>query len=130
MNEAQLKGALIKEARILLPTSYVVIRHEDRFTHGLPDISVTGNRITSWWECKLANPNFSSKGIQELTMLRLMRSGFAFYIVWVYNEIGRYTYIVNPNDIGKPITEWTHSVEGFDHKWLVEEIRKVHNDHH
>ena len=80
MNEASLKQALVALMRAEL-APFVIFRHEDRITSGIPDISVTGNRHTSWWEVKFANPDFKCPGIQELTALRLAAAGHACFFV-------------------------------------------------
>lgn len=126
MTEATLKSALVKELR-LIPNA-VVMRHEDRFTHGIPDISVTLNGIGSWYEVKFANPKFQSKGIQELTMLRLAVTSTARYIVYSCrkDEDAR-TYLVHPSDIGKNPLEWDAYYNGFAHKWIADYVRGVHD---
>ena len=125
MNEQTLKAQLVKELRFFLP-NFVIIRHEDRITSGIPDISITGHKIGSWWEVKNANPKFASKGIQELMMLRLANSGFAYYVVYYdYQDVQR-TYIVDPKDIKKPIDTWKVFVPGFDHRWIVLQVKDLH----
>ena len=127
MTEAILKGVLVKKFRELLP-DYVTLRHEDRITHGIPDISTTGDKFTSWLEVKFANPNFQSRGIQDLTLLRLERAGSGLFIV--YREYPgthhRRTYIVNPRVIGMPMDDWKFFSEGFDHKWVIDYIKELH----
>jgi hypothetical protein len=125
MNEAVLKAALVQETRVALKQA-VVFRHEDKFTHGIPDMSVTFNRGVSWWEAKYATPKFVSRGIQELTMLRLNRASFARYVV--YWEVGRArrTYIIDPSQIGAPLEEWDNFMEGFNHTFVVDYIRELH----
>lgn len=123
--EAKFKGELVKLIRIELPT-FVVIRHEDHFTHGIPDISVTGNKKTLWIEIKFANPNFKSKGIQEVTMLRLSARGHAFYVIYRQTkEKEEYTYVVDPKEIGSDINSWINYVPNFDHAWVIENIKFV-----
>ena len=123
--EAKLKTKLVEHLRKMYP-GYVVLRHEDRFTFGIPDISVTGHGRTSWWEAKHANPDFESLGYQELTMLRLSAGGYARYIIW--EEIGdvKRTLIVHP----KLLCDWSSRHEsysvGFNHHWMGEQIQKVH----
>jgi len=125
MNESQLKGVLVKELRLI--PGFVVIPHQERFSHGIPDLSVTGHKITSWLEIKHANPGFAFKGIQELTMLRLALAGNAFYVVYYQSKLDeRRTYIVSPNEIGKPMSTWINFVEGFDHRFVV---RRIQHDH-
>ena len=55
MNEAGLKGQLAKSLRAELPGA-VVYRHEDSFTAGIPDLSVTWRGRTVWVEVKLDRP--------------------------------------------------------------------------
>jgi len=124
MTEANLKSALVTLLRKAFP-GYVIFRHEDRHLFGVPDFSVTGNRITSWWEGKHASPQFVSQGIQELTMLRLANQSHARYIIWDENGGAKRTLLVHP----KEMNEWQLTKEntnGFNHRWVVEQIRKVH----
>jgi len=128
MTEAVLKSELVKQARESLP-KFVIQRHEDRITHGVPDISVDGNKVGSWIEVKFANPTFKTRGIQELTMSRLSRATHAYYVVYADVKGVRRTYIVEPEKIGSPMDEWGTYTTGFDHKWVVEYIKEVHNVH-
>ena len=121
--EARLKATLMKELREHL-LGAVTLRHEDRFTSGIPDISVTWHGRTTWWECKHATPSLVSQGIQELTLLRLAAAGHARYIVWQERRGVRRTMIVHPNRLRDLETETT--CPGFDMSWLVEQIRLAH----
>jgi hypothetical protein len=127
MNETTLKSALVTLLRKAFP-GYVIFRHEDRHLFGVPDISVTGNGVTSWWEGKFADPTFLSQGIQELTMLRLANQAYARYIIWELATDGvKRTLLVQP----KQMSEWKSTKEfasGFNHSWVVDQVRKVHND--
>jgi hypothetical protein len=127
MNEATLKAELVKIARAAM-NGYVIIRHEDRGTYGIPDISATGNGKTSWWEAKFANPDFNSKGIQDLTMLRLANVGLARYIIYeITKEKDKFVHIVHPRDLAK----WRESGEmsvGFDHLWVISKIKEVNSN--
>jgi hypothetical protein len=125
VTEATLKSALVTLVRKAFP-GYVIFRHEDRHLFGVPDLSVTGNGVTSWWEGKHANPNFKSQGIQELTMLRLANHSHARYIIWDENSGSKRTLVVSPQGM----SEWQsakETVSGFNHRWVVELIRKVHD---
>jgi hypothetical protein len=64
-----------------LPTS-VALRHEDRFTSGIPDISVSLNGKTSWWEVKVADPSCRSKEIQKHLCRRLNAESFCRYVIY------------------------------------------------
>jgi len=60
MDEAYLKGRLCKALHKRMPGA-VVIRHEDKFNKGIPDISSTWFRTTTWAEVKLDRPGRRSK---------------------------------------------------------------------
>ena len=81
MNEARLKAALVLALKKRVPGA-VVLRHEDRFQAGIPDISVTlaGRRASEngagrvvWAEVKYDRPGVRSQltAIQERTRRRL-----------------------------------------------------------
>ena len=115
MTEATLKSALVKVIPEVMPGA-VVQRHEDIFRKGGPDMSVTWNKMTSWWEVKYANPGFKSTGVQKLTCQRLAEQGHCFYIIYVENEKN-----VVIQD-AKNLSEWMSSgfvIEGFNHKGVA-----------
>jgi hypothetical protein len=60
VNEAYLKGRLVRILREELPGA-VVFRHEDKFTPGVPDISVTWHGRTRWIEVKYDRPRSPAK---------------------------------------------------------------------
>ena len=122
MTEAKPKADLVKLLRATYPSA-VVIRHEDRWTSGIPDISFTLDQHTTWIEVKLADPDFESKGIQELTMLRLARVTTAFYVVYYSWRGQQRTYIVEPAQI----KNWKACacVSGFDHAYVVQRLRRA-----
>lgn len=124
-HESKLKSALLRELHTQLPR-FVIIRHADYMTSGIPDFSLTYN-ITSWWEMKHGIPHFDSEGIQELTCRRLEIAGFCRYIIYLENSRGdqKRTLIVKPRDI-KTITPEVECV-GHNHRFVVDYIRKVHN---
>jgi hypothetical protein len=74
MDESYLKSAVCKKLKATLPGA-VVFRHEDKFTGGIPDISVTWNDHTCWVEVKYDRPKSRAKvtGQQKLTLGRLSR---------------------------------------------------------
>ena len=62
MNEATCKAALCKVLRAKLPPAESrVYRHEDAWTGGIPDISITANGHTLWVEVKLDRPGRRGK---------------------------------------------------------------------
>lgn len=123
MNEAVLKSNLVAEMRTKL-SGAVVIRHEDHFTAGIPDISITWYGRTTWLEVKHVRPRMKSRGIQELTMRRLEGAGYAKYVIYDDRDTKR-VGIVRPRDI----VEWETKAQWFpkfDHNAIVEHIRKSH----
>jgi len=124
MDEKSLKADLVRELRSRVP--WVVLRLETgQTTSGVPDIVVVGNHYTSWWEVKYADPDFTSKGIQELTCLRLAKHGFCRYIIYSKVDDNKEIYIVPPSEFAK----WQQSVNrraGFDHNWVCDYIIRAH----
>jgi len=121
--ENALKGALIKHLRAAFPY-FVILPHQDGYTAGIPDISISGNGRTSWWECKHGTPEFKSTGIQELTCLRLARNSYCRYIIWKEKGEDKETLIVHPLFLKMADPE-VHS-PGFDHHFVERFIRRVH----
>lgn len=123
--ETPLKAALMKVMRTELPR-FVVMRHEDRWTSGIPDFSVDGAGRTSWYEVKHADPEFDSEGIQELTCLRLAVASYCRYVIYYENKDGaeKRTMIVHPKHLHALIPE--ASVPGYSHAFVAAYIRRVH----
>lgn len=123
MNESTLKSTLVTKLRKRHP-GWVVLRHEDRFTHGVPDISVTALNRTTWWEVKLARPTLKSEGIQDLNMLKLDGAGTARYIIYEERNGIKSVVIVRP----RFIEEWRTSgicTPRFDHEWVISYITNL-----
>ncbi len=126
MSEAKIKSDLTEYLRKRFPM-FVILRLEDRYTHGIPDIAVWGNKIGSATEVKFATPHFKTKGVQELTLNRLARASFAWYTVYWEKAKERRTYIIQPKDIGRSLEESSNWVKGFNHEWVGDHIWRVHN---
>lgn len=95
-SEATLKAQLMSHLRHTLPGA-VCFRHEDKMTHGIPDISVTIFGRTVWFEAKrIVNGELHETGIQNLTMLRLAGAGEAWFVYWVKADSSWTTAIVHP----------------------------------
>ena len=115
MTEATVRASLVKKLR--LHKDWLVLRHEDHYTSGIPDISITGNKITSWWETKYQK-GFSlvNKGIQQYTLEQLAKHGYAYYLIYTPEQVA----VVGP-DLENPAI-----YPGLNHPRVVEFIRKVH----
>lgn len=123
MTEAILKSGLVKSLKRLNPDA-VILRHEDKITHGIPDLTFT-LKGTSWWEGKYANPSFKSKGIQALTMKRLAKQGRAFYVIW--DEPQKSTFIVHPDFLDSYQADCIGMVIGFGEDAVAKELKKIHD---
>lgn len=69
MNEAGLKGDLARRLRRL--RGVVVYRHEDKFTGGVPDVSVTRGPRVAWIEVKYRRADGQVAEFTELQRLAL-----------------------------------------------------------
>ena len=68
MSEAQVKAQLTAKLKKIFPMM-VVLRHEDHFTAGIPDTSISFNCRTLWLEIKFGE--LRSRAIQRETLRRL-----------------------------------------------------------
>ena len=111
----------------------VAIRHEDRYTHGIPDLSLSLARSTSWWEIKYADPLLKTKGVQQYLCARLARASHCQYIIYQRgihsgpNRRPRQIRVVPPSEIdhwqraGRVIEEGS-----FDQYHLVVYLARFH----
>lgn len=88
MNEADLKRRLKKAIEATMRGA-VVFRHEDTFTAGIPDLSVTWGGVTSWWEVKYARIGRVAHPtkLQAYTLDQLNRAGHAGLIVYKETKV-------------------------------------------
>lgn len=123
MNEATVKAGFVALVRGELPTA-VVYRHEDRFSAGVPDISVSWNGRTSWWEVKWAHPGFECGKVQHIMMLRLEKVTIARYLIYANIRGEKTTHVVLPSESER----WRDSVlaPGFDHKTVLTQLKALH----
>lgn len=125
--EAALKAAFFKELKAQCPSYYVL----GYSTAGAPDKSIVGGGRQTNWEYKHATPDFVSHENQELFCTRMAMVSHCRYVFWWESSggTGKRTMIVHPVKVlrreGNHLTPeaWT---SGFDHEWLVEQIKRVH----
>ncbi len=122
--EAALKSAWMRELDRQCP-HYHVLRYA---TAGAPDRSIVGDGFQSNWEAKHATPYFSSRDNQELFCARLAAASHCRYVFWreTTKGTGKQTLIVHPRCVldGSLTPEaWT---SGYDHRWLVQQVKKAH----
>jgi len=127
--ESKPKARLAELLREAFP-KFVVQRHEDRYNGGTPDFSIDGNRRTSWWECKDVTDEKPMKQneLQKRMMVRLNRQTYSRYIIWSHQEGIEQTFIVVPSQINSWMTTENFSDIGFDHRFVINAVRRVHYD--
>jgi len=106
VNEATLKRNLVKAIKTTMPGA-VVFRHEDQFTAGIPDISVTWAGITTWWEVKHSPIGRNSKAtsLQSYTLDQLSRQSTAGLITYAETKrVGRTVAFIDYADDLKATT--------------------------
>ena len=129
--EGALKAKLLERVRLRLP-KFVAFAHQDVQTAGIADVSLTGNKLTSWWEAKHGTPDFDSPGIQELRCMQLAINGFCCrYIIWHEDKDVQRTLIVHPSDVHyRPDWKFVGNAErecfGFNHDFVVDYMAHVH----
>ena len=125
MNEKSLVLALVKVLRVELQNC-VIFKHADRVTAGIPDLSVTWRRRTTWLEVKYANPKVVDRGLQNFVMKQLAISGSAYYVI--YDVPGSRTLIVRPSEIEGNLwkTLLQANAPGFDHHLVSWFIKQLH----
>lgn len=117
--EKEPKAELVRYLKKYLPLA-VVFRHEDHFTSGIPDISVTWKGRTWWIEVK-EFPGKKGRAIQNATAVLLKKQGFSCFYV-IYHRKENRTYIVDPEkyDFWDAQPCWY----GYNHKAVIEWIKK------
>lgn len=96
MSEGRICSTLVKVLRGELP-KYVVYKHADRVTAGIPDISATGDGMTTWMEVKYRVKRTPLEcGQQMLMAVRLEREGSCIYAIFERLGQRKRTLIVSP----------------------------------
>ena len=124
--EAELKSLFTRELKRQLP-GFLILSYA---TNGAPDREIVGGGVTTRWECKHGTPAFKSPGDQELMCMRLALAAHCRYVIWSERKGEQKTLIVHPRQVHER-QGWNmvaeSSCEGFDMRWLVEQIRTTHN---
>jgi hypothetical protein len=120
MDESYLKRAVCEKVKKLLPGA-VIFRHEDKFTGGIPDISITWAGRTCWVEVKYDRPKSRAMvtGQQKLTLKRLRRHGRALLLT--YTEDKNHDKFTSIQDGGEALIGMAPK---FDHQWAAEKIKE------
>lgn len=130
VTEVTVRRDLMKAFRQHLPEA-LTLRHEDLYTAGIPDLSVSHAGKTSWWEIKYADPYCKTTRIQQHTCTQLDTQGFCCrYLVFRRGHNGKWPRqirVLAPEDFHC----WRHlgivvSTGAFDYVALVDYIKKLH----
>lgn len=130
MIENDLVAALLIKLRreVVAKHGGVVYKHAEGMTTGVPDVSVTLNGSTSWWEFKLKKFGrpLSGTGLQKLRMRELGVAGVAWYVVWEEGASGIviHALLVRPRDLELLMPVMTYAEFGFDE--IVDYILSIH----
>lgn len=122
--EAALKSAFFKELTLQLPNFYAL----SHATRAAPDRAIHGAGHVSTWEFKHATPDFKVPGDQLLMCIRLAVANHCRFVIWWENGLGegKRTMIVHPRMIHDGTMVPDTATAGFNHKWLVEQVKKQH----
>lgn len=128
MTETEFTGTILKNLRTI-HRDWIVFKHADKFTTGIPDMSVTADSShTTWLEMKYfsieSNPTSEFKpakhlaiGVQMLTMAKIEARGNALYVIGLRPKFGAlYVMFASPKWLIHAIRE---SVQLSVHEWPV-----------
>ena len=130
VTEVTVRRDLKKALQARLPNA-MILRHEDLYTSGIPDLSISYAGKTSWWEIKYADPHCKTTRIQQHTCTQLNLQGFCCRYIIFRRELGdlwpRQIRVCTPADfqdwqfLGTVISEGS-----FDYDALVDYIMRIH----
>lgn len=123
--EAGLKSLFRAELERQLP-GFMMLQY---LSNGAPDREILGYGISSRWEFKHGTPDFDSPGDQALVCSRIAAVAHCRYVIWQEHRGIEKTMIVHPLKVLRR-ESWGVEAEawcvGFDMRWLVEQVKKVH----
>ena len=130
MNEATLKSSLVGVLKNTMPGA-VVVRHEDKFKAGVPDISVTWRGTTSWVEVKYERKRRSPlTALQAKFITDLARTGAPAYAL-TYRELPgglKETLLVRYITDGSTAPPIAFGVRKWAHADAATTLRVLHED--
>lgn len=120
MTEAKLSSACLKRLKNHLENS-VIFKHNDSFTSGIPDASITW-KICLWLEFKFGNRPKWQNELQRLTAIRLAVAGECWVIF--YQMEPKLTHIIQPKNIQMDGAFVPHlTSNGWNHIFVIQFIR-------
>lgn len=118
MNERSLLSACLKHLR--MTTGAVIIKHNDAYTSGIPDVSITWRGCTSWWEFKHGDKVKWANPLQQLTCKRFASAGQCYIVLYEARGEFNRTVILTPDGVELA------SARGFDHKFVARFMERAH----
>lgn len=113
------------------PGAYA-IKHSDGYVSGVPDVSFTLNRWTSWLEFKLsedATPTVRwQHELQRITCVKLATRGTCWLVLYHEAAAVKTTYVLDPRMVkdGRFDVDEAISVGDWDHAFVLDFMREVH----
>jgi len=102
VTEATCKAALARLLRkSLVPRGGIVYRHEDQFTGGIPDVSLSLDGFTVWAEVKLHRPGRKAKTTALQTAALIALRGLL--VEYAVHPRGRLTVVVRSTWSGREV---------------------------
>jgi hypothetical protein len=123
MTEGKLSSALVKLLREELRDA-VIFKHWDHITAGVPDISVTWNYRTTWYEVKYITKGIIQRGQQRRVLEQMGRIGVAWYVIYLATPIPG-TYIVHPSKLDTFTQDYEMRTTGFAPLLVVDHLRSM-----
>lgn len=129
MTESALQSACLRRLRANLQGA-VILKHNDPFISGIPDVSVSLN-VVSWIEFKAGAKIKWKNDLQWLTCQRLAKATRRCWVVFYREGLDgdRMTYIIPATNVdrrGNFNAADAEMVAGFDHGFVYNFLRKVH----
>ena len=103
----------------------VALRHEDLYTRGIPDLTVTLAGRTTWWEIKYCDSTLRLDRVQRHVCQRLEETGYCRYVIYVRSPPPRSVRVVRPTQMDHWRTVGD-VIPQFDQGAVVRYIAAVH----
>lgn len=120
MTETQFTSKLVRALKDHLGPDFVIFKHADGYTAGIPDISISFGQRTLWIEAKLKN----NPKIFEPLQIAMLRKMDGHYVIWdTKTRLGcRFSYVIAP-DSGQVIpVELRHNFDALVQN-ILNEVR-------
>ena len=125
MTEGELTSECLKLLRAEL-IGYVILKLSDRFTSGVPDVSIDGCLRHMWLEFKTGDRVKWENELQRLTCMRLERAGSCWIVMYEEVRMIRRTCIIRPSFVMESGKFTPHAFKvGFDHTFVLDFVKRM-----